>query len=74
MKPKQSVVVWGEFRHERSNSVVAEIYPQGIHETIASFLRTEPDLKVRTVTLNEPEHGLSQSILDGTDEIGRAHV
>ena len=45
---------------------VREIYPAGIHEAIAAPLR-EGGFSVRTATLDEPEHGLSQSVLDDTD-------
>lgn len=67
MSTSFNVTVWGEFRHEKTNPRVAEIYPQGMHETIASFLRCEPEIQVRTATLDEPEHGLSSSVLDETD-------
>ena len=33
------VTVWSEFRHEKKDPKVAAIYPRGIHETIAGFLR-----------------------------------
>ena len=33
------VTVWGEYRHEKQNPQVAEIYPQGMHEAIATHLR-----------------------------------
>ena len=62
-----NVTVWGEFRHEKKNPKVAAIYPQGMHETIAGFLRRSPDLQVRTATLDEPEHGLTESVLEHTD-------
>ena len=45
---------------------VREIYPAGIHEAIAAPLR-EGGFSVHTATLDEPEHGLSQSVLDDTD-------
>lgn len=61
------VTVWGEFRHEKKNPKVAAIYPQGMHETIAGFLRKESDLAVRTATLDEPGHGLSDEVLAATD-------
>jgi trehalose utilization protein len=67
MNPSIKVTVWNEFRHEKSNPKVAAIYPQGIHETIASFLRKSPDLAVRTATLDEPEHGLTAAVLADTD-------
>jgi len=67
MNPSIKVTVWNEFRHEKSNPAVAAIYPQGIHETIAGFLRKSPDLAVRTATLDEPEHGLTEAVLAETD-------
>lgn len=67
MSQPTKVTVWGEYRHERKNPKVAAIYPQGMHETIAGFLRGAPDLTVRTATLDDPEHGLSDAVLTGTD-------
>jgi trehalose utilization protein len=61
------VTVWNEFRHEKSKSQVAEIYPNGIHEAIASRLRKSSDLSVRTATLDEPQHGLSEQTVNETD-------
>ncbi|HEY7088598.1 MAG TPA: ThuA domain-containing protein, partial [Tepidisphaeraceae bacterium] len=58
-----------EFRHEKTNPKVAAIYPRGMHEAIASHLRESKDLAVRTATLDEPEHGLTQKVLDETDVI-----
>lgn len=60
-----NVTVWNENRHEQQNPVVREIYPKGIHGAIASFL--EEAFNVRTATLDESEHGLTQEVLDGTD-------
>jgi len=62
-----NVTVWNEFQHEKTDPRVAAIYPQGLHETIAGFLRPHPDLAVRTATLDEPEHGLTAAVLDRTD-------
>src|SRR5881275_2480620 len=61
------VTVWSEFRHEKKNPAVAEIYPNGMHEAIASHLRKSSDFKVQTATLDEPEHGLTESVLNNTD-------
>jgi trehalose utilization protein len=66
MTTNPRVTVWNEYRHERSDERVARIYPQGIHATIASAL-SEQGLSVRTATLDEPEHGLSNEMLDNTD-------
>lgn len=62
-----NVTVWNEFRHEQKNPKVAEIYPDGIHQTIASFLGEQAELDVRTATLDEPDHGLGGDVLENTD-------
>ncbi len=61
------VTVWHEYRHEKKDPHVAEVYPRGIHEAIASHLRKSSDLEVRTATLDEPDHGLSDEVLQSTD-------
>ena len=61
------VTVWNEFRHERNASHKASrIYPEGMHVPIAKALR-EAGMEVRTATLDEPEHGLTEAVLDNTD-------
>lgn len=61
------VTIWNEFVHERRNPVVAGIYPRGIHGALAEALGEHADMTVRTATLDEPEQGLPQHILDETD-------
>jgi trehalose utilization protein len=61
-----NVTVWNENRHEQKNPKVKEVYPEGIHGAIAGFLKEE-ELQVRTATLDEPEHGLSDEVLQTTD-------
>src|SRR5687768_8240380 len=61
------VTVWGEYRHEKKNPKIAEIYPDGMHTTIANHLKKSADLKVSTATLDEPEHGLTEKKLAATD-------
>lgn len=60
------VTVWNEFRHEKTDETVQAIYPNGIHEQIASFLG-EDQFEVRTATLDEEEHGLTEEVLNETD-------
>lgn len=66
MLREMQVTVWNENRHERTNSQVKEIYPAGIHGAIAGFL-AEAGFAVRTATLDEPEHGLTDDVLADTD-------
>ncbi len=60
------VTVWNEYRHEKQNAEIAEIYPQGIHGAIAGYLRGHGCI-VTTATLDEPSHGLTEHVLDNTD-------
>ena len=61
------VTVWSEFVHEKSSPVVREIYPEGMHAAIAEGLNEDGGLEARTATLDEPEHGLTEEILEATD-------
>jgi trehalose utilization protein len=61
-----TVTVWNEHRHEQKNPVVRELYPNGIHGAIAGFL-TEAGFELGTATLDEPEHGLTDDVLNHTD-------
>jgi trehalose utilization protein len=60
------VTVWNEYRHEKKDADVQAVYPNGIHEAIAAGLRDQ-GLPVRTATLDEPEHGLTEAVLAETD-------
>ena len=63
------VTVWNEFVHERTVDRVKSIYPSGIHSVIAEALAEQlgDSVTVRTATLNEPEHGLTEAVLQETD-------
>ena len=74
MDTKTNVVVWGEFRHEKSSARVAEIYPDGMHEAIAGFLRKEASLNVTTAWLDQKDHGLGDGVLDRTDVLSLIHI
>jgi trehalose utilization protein len=60
-------VVWGENIHERTNDVVAGIYPDGMHSTIASAINRDDGIEATTATLEQPEHGLATERLAKTD-------
>lgn len=61
------VLVWNEFRHERQQPAVAEIYPRGMHAAIGDYLAQSPDISVRLACLDDPEQGLSEEVLSETD-------
>jgi trehalose utilization protein len=61
------VTVWNEFRHEKdAKHPASTLYPNGLHAPIADYLRQQ-GLEVRTATLDEPEHGLTDAVLANTD-------
>ena len=61
-----NVTIWNEYIHERNKPAVAEIYPDGIHGAIKSFIESE-DVNVTCATLDMDSHGLTDEILDKTD-------
>lgn len=61
------ITIWNEFRHEKANPKVAEIYPRGMHAAIADSLNACDGLQAVTATLDEPEHGLTEERLSHTD-------
>lgn len=67
MKKRINVTVWNEYRHEKQHEEIRRIYPEGIHNAIAGYLKNTEDLEVRTATLDEPDHGLSDEVLRNTD-------
>ncbi len=62
-----NAIVWGENIHERTNKIVAGIYPHGMHEAIASALREDQGIHAETATLQDREHGLSEARLKACD-------
>ncbi|GAT74249.1 ThuA domain-containing protein [Microbacterium hydrocarbonoxydans] len=63
------VLVWGENHHEKHHEVPQRLYPETMHGTIAAGLREllGERAEVETATLDEPEHGLDEERLAGTD-------
>ncbi|MEA4831097.1 MAG: ThuA domain-containing protein [Oscillospiraceae bacterium] len=62
-----NVTVWHEYVHEKNDSDTAKMYPKGIHGCIADFLSKDPELNVRTSTLDMPNQGLPDEVLNNTD-------
>ena len=63
------VTVWGENVHERTEDAVRDRYPRGMHAAIAEGIEglLGDAVRVGTATLDEPDHGLTQAVLDDTD-------
>ncbi|MDI6942276.1 ThuA domain-containing protein [Microbacterium barkeri] len=62
-------LVWNENVHETTQDDIRAIYPDGIHGAIAQGLAEllGDDVAVRTATLAEPEHGLTEDALAAAD-------
>jgi len=68
MTTSLQVTIWNEHRHEQKpDHPASTIYPEGIHGAIAQGLYAHAGIKVRTATLDEPEHGLTDAVLASTD-------
>ncbi|QDT63959.1 ThuA domain-containing protein [Calycomorphotria hydatis] len=61
-----NVLIWNEFRHERTREDVKVHYPDGIHALLVEKLSCD-NFQISTATLDDPENGLSESRLDETD-------
>lgn len=61
-----NLLIWNEFRHEKTDPAVQTVYPRGIHIALAEGLAAV-DFSIHTATLDEPEHGLSDAALAQTD-------
>lgn len=61
------ITVWNEYRHEQEYEGIRKVYPDGIHGCIAGFLKEEKEFLVRTAIFDEPEHGLTEEVLQNTD-------
>ena len=64
------MTIWNENLHEQQvGSKPAELYPQGMHGAIKSLIEAEigGQVLIRTATLADPQHGLSQEVIDSTD-------
>ena len=67
MASKIRVTVWNEYRHEKKDREIAAIYPKGIHGALADHLNKQAGIVARTAALDEPQHGLTDEVLAGTD-------
>src|SRR5688572_939653 len=74
MADSPRVTVWSEFRHEKIDAAVRDIYPDGIHSVIGRALERD-GFPVHTALLDQPEDGLSEEVLAETDVlVWRRHL
>ena len=67
---KIRVTIWNEFMHEQvegeTGDYIRTFYPKGIHEALKQNLAAD-DLDITAVTLDMPEQGLPDELLQNTD-------
>ncbi|MDR3019370.1 MAG: ThuA domain-containing protein [Treponema sp.] len=64
---KIKVTVWNEYGDDQKDGIIAEVYPKGMHTTIADFLNKDGNIQAQVSALADPEQGLSDALLDDTD-------
>lgn len=68
MGNKIRVTVWNEFVDEYRHPELFDVYPDGIHGYIASYLKDQEDFEVRTATFKDDEFfGIPDEVIDNTD-------
>ena len=67
---KIRVTIWNENEHERAQGAFGDLirsfYPHGIHEALRKNLAAD-DLEITAVSLDMPEQGLPDELLNNTD-------
>jgi trehalose utilization protein len=63
------VTIWNEHVQERTDAPVAAIYPEGMHAAIAAGIAHLGEFAIRSATLADPEHGLTDEVLASTDTL-----
>ena len=61
-----NITIYNEFVHEQRDPACHAVYPDGIHAVLAKFMR-EAGHNVNIGTLEMPEHGLTDEVLNNTD-------
>ncbi len=63
-----NITIYNEFIHEKKDPKVGAIYPHGIHGALAEHFQKQAHVQtVRTATLDQEEHGLTEAVLNDTD-------
>ena len=62
-----NVTVWFESDKYHFSQAVLDVYPEGIAQAIADFLSECDDFSVRAATLDDPDYGLPDDVLNNTD-------
>jgi trehalose utilization protein len=61
-----NLTIYNEFVHEQEHAEIAALYPDGMHGAIGAYMKKQ-GFNVTYATLEMPEHGLTDEVLDSTD-------
>lgn len=61
------VTIWNEHIQDKTQENVLSVYPDGMNAVLASIFSDKEKYLVRTATLDQPECGLPQALIDDTD-------
>ena len=64
-----NALVWCENIQNKTQADVISTYPEGMHNTIAGFLAADPNISVTTATLDDPDCGITDEVLEKLDVI-----
>lgn len=67
MEKKIKVTFWNEYRHEKAEETIRKVYPNGIHNALGDYFQGLGNYEVKTATLDETDHGLTDAVLKDTD-------
>jgi trehalose utilization protein len=65
--PQTRVTIYNEYVHEKLQPQVAKVYPKGIHGAISEMLAKRGYTNLRIATVDMPENGLTEEVLNDTD-------
>ncbi|MBP0989893.1 MAG: ThuA domain-containing protein, partial [Oscillospiraceae bacterium] len=64
-----NIVIYNEYRHERTEPACAEVYPNGIHAVLADFLKKGIDCNIKTFCIDDVNEKMTDEVLNDTDVI-----
>lgn len=62
-----NVTIWNEDSINTAAPEVLKVHPEGLNGTLKSFLSKDEELNVVTTTLEDPEYGMPDELLNSTD-------
>ena len=62
------VTIWNEFHDDKRWKIITDLYPGGVHAYLGKVLGEQnTDFEITVKTLDDPDQGLSDELLDQTD-------